>query len=63
MTRPVRTIDRDAGLIRALGTMLSGGIHRLPVIGPKGEVVGVVTQPDLLRAVFLEWQHGTGAPH
>ncbi|MGO9333824.1 MAG: HPP family protein [Acidimicrobiales bacterium] len=63
MTRPVRTIDRDAGLIRALGTMLSGGIHRLPVVGPKGEVVGVVTQPDLLRAVFLEWQHGTGAPH
>ena len=63
MTRPVRTVDRDAGLIRALGTMLSGRIHHLPVVGPKGEVVGVVTQPDLLRAVFMEWQRGTGASH
>ncbi|MGA3215261.1 MAG: CBS domain-containing protein [Acidimicrobiales bacterium] len=61
MTRPVRTIEAGASLIRALGTMLSGRFHRMPVVGPEGEVVGMVTQPDLLRAVFLEWQHGTGA--
>jgi CBS domain-containing protein len=59
MTRPVRTIEAGASLIRALGTMLSGGFHRMPVVGPEGEVVGMVTQPDLLRAVFMEWQHGT----
>ncbi len=54
MTRPVRTIDRDESLIRALGTMLSARIRRMPVVGPAGDVVGVVTQHDLLRAVFLE---------
>jgi CBS domain-containing protein len=58
MTRRVRTIDAGASLIRALGTMLTGHFHRMPVVGPGGEVVGMVTQPDLLRAVFLEWQGG-----
>jgi CBS-domain-containing membrane protein len=38
--------------------MLTGHFHRMPVVGPGGEVVGMVTQPDLLRAVFLEWQGG-----
>ena len=61
MTRPVRTIESGASLIRALGTMLSGRFHRMPVVGPEGEVVGMVTQPDLLRAVFMEWQHGATA--
>jgi CBS-domain-containing membrane protein len=41
--------------------MLSGRFHRMPVVGPEGEVVGMVTQPDLLRAVFMEWQHGATA--
>jgi CBS domain-containing protein len=59
MTRPVRTIEEGASLIRALGTMISGRFHRMPVVGSDAQVVGMVTQPDLLRAVFLEWQHGT----
>ena len=63
MTRQVRTIEAGASLIRALGTMLTGRFHRMPVVGPEGEVVGMVTQPDLLRAVFMEWQHGATAHH
>ena len=62
MTTQVRTIEADASLIRALSTMLSGRIHRLPVVDHNGQVVGVVTQPDLVRAVFMEWQHGSGVP-
>jgi CBS-domain-containing membrane protein len=31
------------------------------VFGPGGEVAGMVTQSDLLRAVFTQWQHGTGS--
>ena len=58
MTTPVRTIDESASLIRALGAMLSGRFHHMPVVGSEGQVVGMVTQPDLLRAVFMEWQHG-----
>ncbi len=61
MTRHVRTVEADASLVRALGTMIAGRFHRMPVVGHGGEVVGMVSQPDLLRAVFMEWQHGTGA--
>ena len=60
MSRPVRTIEQGASLTRALGTMLAARIRRLPVVDPHGEVVGVLTQRDLLRAVFMEWQHERG---
>ncbi len=62
MTRPVRTIEAGASLIRALGTMLSGRFHHMPVVNAEGQVVGMVTQSDLLRAVFMEWQHGAATP-
>ena len=57
MSRPVQTIGADALLVRALGIMLLGRIRRLPVLGPAGEVVGVVAEHDLFRAVFMEGQH------
>ncbi len=41
--------------------MLSGRFHHMPVVDTEGQVVGMVTQPDLLRAVFMEWQHGAAA--
>ena len=61
MTHHVRTVEAGASLIRALGTMLAGRFHRMPVVGSGGELVGMVTQPDLLRAVFMEWEHGAAA--
>ena len=61
MSSPVRTIELDASLLKALGTMLAGRIRRLPVTDGTDVIVGVVTQRDLLRAVFMEWQHGIGA--
>lgn len=60
MSKSVRTIEVGSSLIRALGTMLAGRIRRLPVVNPQGDVVGIVTQRDLLRAVFMEWQHDRG---
>ncbi|MGD1011450.1 MAG: CBS domain-containing protein [Acidimicrobiales bacterium] len=60
MTSPVRTLSPDTSLIRALSAMLSGGIHRLPVVDSNGAVVGLVTQRDLLRAVFMEFQGAAG---
>lgn len=60
MSTPVRTIEVGSSLIRALGTMLAGRIRRLPVVADGGGVVGVVTQRDLLRAVFMEWQYEHG---
>ena len=61
MTKPVRTVEAGASLIRALGAMLSGRFHHMPVVDAEGQVIGMVTQPDLLRAVFMEWQHGAAA--
>jgi len=52
MTRDLNTITPDMTLVRALGTMLSQRHRRLPVVDD-GEVVGVVTQQDLFRRVFL----------
>jgi CBS domain-containing membrane protein len=60
MTSPVRTLSPETSLIRALSAMLAGGIHRLPVVDSKGAVVGLVTQRDLLRAVFMEFQSAAG---
>lgn len=57
MSRPVQTIGADSCLVRALGIMLLGRIRRLPVLGPSGEVIGIMTEPDLFRAVFMEGQH------
>ena len=52
MTRELNTISPDVTLVRALGTMLAQRHRRLPVIAD-GAVVGVLTQQDLLRRVFL----------
>lgn len=57
MSRHVQTIGANSLLVRALGIMLLGRIRRLPVLGLAGEVVGVVTERDVFRAVFMEGQH------
>ena len=57
MSRPVQTIGADAPLVRTLTIMLLRRIRHLPVLGPTGEVVGVVAERNLFRAVFMEGQH------
>jgi CBS domain-containing protein len=52
MTRELNTISPDVSLVKALGTMLAQRHRRLPVV-VDGTVVGVLTQQDLLRRVFL----------
>jgi CBS domain-containing protein len=41
----------DAPASSAVGLMLSEGIHRVLVISPAGELVGIVTSTDVLRAL------------
>lgn len=48
MTRPCRTASVDASLFEVLLEMLESRIHHLPLV-ESGEVVGVVTQTDLLQ--------------
>jgi CBS domain-containing protein len=49
MTPRVISIEADAPVMRAIHLMLQNRISGLPVVGPKGELVGMVTEGDFLR--------------
>lgn len=49
MTRPVVTVAPDATLTEAASRMSTRGISGLPVVGPGGRVLGVLSQQDILR--------------
>jgi CBS domain-containing protein len=51
MTRQVVSINSDASISEAARAMLSNGISGLPVIGDQGNLIGIVTEGDLLRRV------------
>ena len=54
MTPEVKTILPDASARDALDLMIRRRFHALPVVGETGEVLGVVTDRDLLRALLRE---------
>ncbi len=49
MTQRVISIESDAPIMQAVRLMLQNRISGLPVVGPKGELVGMVTEGDFLR--------------
>ncbi|MDX2263802.1 MAG: DUF294 nucleotidyltransferase-like domain-containing protein [Hyphomicrobiales bacterium] len=49
MSSPLETVRADDFLYRALGRIDRLGIRHLPVVGPNGEIVGVVTPRNLLK--------------
>ena len=49
MTPRVISIETDAPIMRAVRLMLQNRISGLPVVGSKGELVGMVTEGDFLR--------------
>jgi len=48
MTSPVVTVTRDATVESAAGLMTTHRITALPVVGPRGELIGMVSESDLL---------------
>ncbi|HZD80558.1 MAG TPA: CBS domain-containing protein [Actinomycetota bacterium] len=52
MTTPVITVEPDASLGDAARLMYRHGVKRLPVVGARGDVLGIVSRADLLK-VFL----------
>lgn len=60
MTSPAITIHPDAPLGAAARLMNAHHVRRLPVISPSGELIGVVSRQDLLRA-FLRPDAEIGA--
>jgi CBS domain-containing protein len=53
MSRHVITIGADAPVLDAIKTMLSHHISGLPVVGPTGTLVGIVSESDFLRRTEL----------
>jgi len=49
MTPRVISVEADAPILRAVRLMLQNRISGLPVVGPRGELVGMVTEGDFLR--------------
>lgn len=54
MARNVITIVEDTPIEEAARLLLRHRIGCLPVLGPGGEPIGLVTETDLLRAAYLE---------
>lgn len=59
MTQPATTLRDDASLEQAIALMLEHGISGLPVVDQHGQLVGMLTEGDLLRRVEV----GTGEHH
>jgi CBS domain-containing protein len=50
MTSPALTIAPDRPVAEAAATMVDDGVNRLPVVSTDGELLGIVTRADLVRA-------------
>jgi CBS domain-containing protein len=59
MQKDLVTLSPDLPLLDAHQLFVSEEIHGAPVVSDEGEVVGVVSSADLLRAVAEE--HGSGS--
>jgi len=61
MTSRVVATDEQGPLDAALVQMRRNGVRRLPVLGPEGEVVGVLSIDDALQAIMHELDNAAGS--
>ena len=54
MTSPPVTIRPERAVSEAAALMLDRSVNRLPVVDHHGELVGIVTRADLVRAFVRE---------
>jgi CBS domain-containing membrane protein len=52
MQTPVRTVSQDEPIAELVPAMSNRGLHHVPVVDAKGVFVGIVSQSDLLAAVY-----------
>lgn len=53
MTREVRVARAQQPLAEIVEAFSNGGLHQLPVLGADDRLVGIITQSDLVAALFL----------
>lgn len=56
MTKPVKTILRDASVMEAVKNLGRGGYARLPVTDHDGRLVGIVTTSTIMRQLLREME-------
>ena len=49
LTDPVATVGEDEGYAATIYQMVERGVRRMPVVGPGGELAGIITFDDLVR--------------
>lgn len=54
MSEPLETADENDEVWQVLERMRKSGVRRLPVVGVRGELVGIVSADDLLELVAEE---------
>ncbi len=61
MTLKVISVTPDTTLDVLVRRSADGGLHHIPVINPVGKLVGIITQSDILAALYREtaWQPST----
>ena len=51
MTEDVATTAESSSLVQASATMLKNHVHRLPVVASSGQLLGIVSTTDILKAM------------
>jgi CBS domain-containing protein len=59
MVTDVETVAPEADAMEALQRMESGGVGRLPVVDGRGDLVGILSRTDLMRALTIIRSSGT----
>jgi CBS domain-containing membrane protein len=58
MTRQVRVSSADRHVVDLVPLFSEGGHHHIPIVGAESRLVGIITQTDLVRALYRAVQGG-----
>ena len=58
MTPKPQTLVADAKIAFAVQRMVLGGYRHLPIVGEKGELIGIISARDILRHLTDSMSHG-----
>lgn len=56
MTRKLQTVSPETSLLQAARLMLAGKFGCLPVVNPEGDLVGIISEYDLLQELASDLQ-------
>ena len=52
MTHPVRTAGEDQAVLELVRLFSEGGHHHIPIVDCEQRLLGIITQSDLIRALY-----------